>query len=190
MTTISNLSLKLKRVLKACSIVLFGLLLSGPILNAKHILQQGEVLYTGESLVSQNGKYSLSLQSDGNLVVYRDGAAAVWHTNSHNQGHAGNRKLTLQEDHNLVLYNSNDNGFVWSSGSQNKGHANMAFLVMQDDGNAVLYCGDEPIWCAWVYPEDSRWDTIKKDVKNLVKDAGTVAPIVLAPLGAPIYVMP
>ena len=43
-------------------------------------LRAGESLTTGQSITSTSGEYYLKMQSDGNLVLYRRGYVASWHT--------------------------------------------------------------------------------------------------------------
>ena len=47
-------------------------------------LQHGEKLRCGDSLTSKNGAYKLTLQEDGNLVLYA-GDEAVWSTSTNGQ---------------------------------------------------------------------------------------------------------
>jgi alpha-tubulin suppressor-like RCC1 family protein len=96
-------------------------------------------LNPGETLLSNNGRYRLIMQNDGNLVVYSP-SRALW--NSRTQGRAP-EFFTLQNDGNLVLYGKNIRAY-WTSNSQGKGGKT---LVMQDDGNLVLYTAqNRPVW--------------------------------------------
>jgi len=90
----------------------------------------GEI-YRGQSLISNDRKYGLYLQNDGNVVLYSNNIP-LW--NSGTSGTDGNR-FTLQADGNLVLYTKN-NQAIWSSGTAGKGTS--AFYV-QTDGNLVIY---------------------------------------------------
>lgn len=63
-------------------------------------LKSGAGLAAGQALVSKNGKYSLDLQGDGNLVIYRRAdMLPIWAT-----GTAAGSILAMQGDGNLVLY--------------------------------------------------------------------------------------
>lgn len=102
-------------------------------------LSAEQSLSPGESLQSPNGQFSLTLQDDGNLVLYA-GSDAVWATGTNGQPVA---RATMQADGNLVLYSSEGEA-VWASNTDgNPG----AYLVLQDDQNLVVYSTDNaPVW--------------------------------------------
>jgi Fibronectin type III domain len=103
-------------------------------------LWAGDQLAPGEELRSANGRYSLTMQEDGNLVVYADDGRPLWH--SRTWGQPGTR-VQLQPDGNLVAYAADDRS-AWHSATW--GHSDLR-LVMQDDGNLVLYADDgSPKW--------------------------------------------
>src|SRR6185312_9666983 len=95
-------------------------------------LYAGSVLYTGESLTSKNGNYTLTLQHDDNIVIYTTGGRAIWATHTNGKHIAD---LAMQNDGNLVAYNTSGRA-VWSSHTFRHGPSN---LVMQDDGNLIVY---------------------------------------------------
>jgi hypothetical protein len=102
-------------------------------------MEGGDALYAHQMLGSCEGRYTLTMQSDGNAVMYQNGAGAVWSTGTH--GTAGH-VLTMQSDGNLVLYTA-DGTPLWNSGTYgNPG----AVLRVQDDGNLVIYAGSTPLW--------------------------------------------
>ena len=107
--------------------------------DTEYILAPKEELAVKESIRSENGRYELVLQEDGNLVLYRSGGGVLWSTGTNNQ--VVNR-LVMQDDGNLVLYGPG-NRTVWSSGTF--GHPG-SYLVLQDDGNLVIYVPQAPIW--------------------------------------------
>ena len=45
-------------------------------------LLKGEKLERGQSLTSRNGAYTLTLQDDGNLVVYSPAGTPLWASNT------------------------------------------------------------------------------------------------------------
>lgn len=88
-------------------------------------------LTEGQELISEDGRFALAYQGDGNLVLYYEGQV-LWNTGTHGDG-AG--RLLMQMDGNLVMYAA-DGSAVWSTGT----HGNDgAWLLMQNDGNAVVY---------------------------------------------------
>lgn len=100
-------------------------------------LTEGQKLEKGGSLTSNNGAYTLTLQDDGNLVLYaRD--QAVWSTETNGQDVV---RAEVQTDGNFVLYTPDKP--VWHSDT--KGKKNVK-LVLQDDRNLVLYSGDHAAW--------------------------------------------
>ncbi|GAB3849585.1 cellulase family glycosylhydrolase [Dactylosporangium cerinum] len=115
--------------------------------NPSSRLNAGAQLTGGQSLTSPNGRFRLTMQSDGNLVIY-DNNAAIWATGTWNL--PADRKPTrvdMQSDGNLVLYN-NANQPAWASGSWGSGRVD-PFLEMQDDGNLVIYHnGRAPLWAS------------------------------------------
>lgn len=98
----------------------------------------GQQLTPGQRLNSDYGLYTLTLQADGNFVLYRRGFP-LWATNTQGKPVA---KAVMQNDGNLVLYDSQQHP-LWNSGTA--GHPR-AYLAVQDDGNVVIYDGDAPIW--------------------------------------------
>jgi len=63
-------------------------------------MRPGEVLNPGQSIVSANGRFRFIYQDDGNLVLYRDGAA-LWASLTDGRGVG---VCIMQADGNLVLY--------------------------------------------------------------------------------------
>jgi glucosylceramidase len=99
-------------------------------------LTTGQKLDRGQWLRSADGRYTLQMQTDGNLVVYNAAGAAVWANNRSGQ------YLIVQPDGNLVEYSAAGTA-VWSTSTVGSG-ANR--LVMQSDGNLVLYAPTRPVW--------------------------------------------
>jgi nucleoid-associated protein YgaU len=97
-------------------------------------LAGGSSLATGQSITSDNGKYKLELQADGNLVL--SGPTGVgWTSDTAGKGGA---HADMQADGNFVLYSA-DNGVVWRTDTADKPGAH---LVLQDDRNIVVYAAD------------------------------------------------
>jgi hypothetical protein len=108
-------------------------------------LLAGQRLASGQERVSANGRFRLTFQNDGNLVIY-DNGAAIWATNTWNLSAALKpTHADMQADGNLVLYND-ANQVAWSSNSWGSGRVN-PYLDMQNDGNAVIYHnGQSALW--------------------------------------------
>jgi LysM repeat protein len=100
-------------------------------------LTAGQKLGKGDSLTSNNGAYTLTLQEDGNLVLAARGEA-VWSTGTNGQG--GDR-AEVQGDGNFVLYAGDKP--IWHTDTKGKKDVK---LVVQDDRNIVLYSADGAAW--------------------------------------------
>ncbi|KZS73496.1 lectin [Mycobacterium kansasii] len=100
-------------------------------------LGEGQRLQRGQSLVSNNGAYTLTLQEDGNLVLAADGTP-VWATATDGQDVV---RAELQTDGNFVLYTPQRP--VWHSDTVG---SRSVRLVLQDDRNLVLCAADGPAW--------------------------------------------
>jgi nucleoid-associated protein YgaU len=100
-------------------------------------LTHGQKLVRGESLVSNNGAYTLTLQDDGNLVLAARGKA-LWSTSTNGQDVV---RAEVQPDGNFVLYTADKP--VWHSDTKGKKDVK---LVLQDDRNLVLYSSSGPAW--------------------------------------------
>ncbi|NYZ69130.1 lectin [Endozoicomonas sp. SM1973] len=94
-------------------------------------LLPGQKLEKGQQLVSEDKRYVLSLQHDGNLVLYVD-HRPLWASDT--AGIAVER-AEMQKDGNLVIYGY-DNKPVWASDTAGNPGSQ---LIMQNDGNAVIY---------------------------------------------------
>ncbi len=103
----------------------------------------------GARLTSQNGTYTLVMQTDGNLVLYNnvDGAGACWSA-AGAFGHRGD-VVTMQTDGNLVIYSSQTlpRSVIWASSTGNHSQQNY-FALVQNDGNFVIYTqdGSQVLW--------------------------------------------
>jgi hypothetical protein len=103
-------------------------------------LNPGNSLGVNESITSDDGRFTLIMQGDGNLVLYynKDGRA-LWATGT--DGHTISQAI-MQGDGNFVLYGPE--GAIWNAGTYgNPG----AWLIVQNDGNVVVYNIDShPLW--------------------------------------------
>lgn len=86
-----------------------------------------------------NNAFGLTMQGDGNVVVYRNGGQVVWATMTHTAGSS----LSTQPDGNVVVYAPNGRA-VWHTNTYGNP---AAVLKMQRDGNLVLYSSDgKALW--------------------------------------------
>ena len=110
--------------------------------GARNRLYGGEELRQTQELRSANGQYRLTLQTDGNLVLYKNGTQALW--SSRTSGKPQITRCAMQTDGNLVLYDANGQ-FYWAS--RTNGNITGKSLAMQDDGNLVMYdYYSNPVW--------------------------------------------
>jgi hypothetical protein len=104
------------------------------------VLTSGEQLSRGQSILSGDGRYEFTLQTDGNLVLY----SPVRFTWSSWTAGKGGTTLVMQSDGNLVLYSAT-NRPIWHSHTAGNGPSR---LIMQSDGNLVIYrySDNRPTW--------------------------------------------
>jgi hypothetical protein len=101
-------------------------------------LDPGQTMRAGDRRESANGRFTLVMQPDGNLVAYRNGAGAVWSAGT--SGTPG-AYVVNQTDGNVVVYGPTK--ALWSTRTAGKAGT---VLVMQDDGNVVAYAGGAAVW--------------------------------------------
>jgi hypothetical protein len=90
-----------------------------------------QTLLPDQALLSADGRYSVVMQTDGNLVEYTFGPRVVWASGTY--GHPGAR-LAMQADGNLVIYQGSTP--IWNTGTWGLGPS---FAVIQTDNNFVVY---------------------------------------------------
>ncbi|MFI9270794.1 ricin-type beta-trefoil lectin domain protein [Kitasatospora sp. NPDC052896] len=106
-------------------------------------ITSGSTVQSGAAVAWSHG--TLSMQADGNLVLYTTNNRAVWNTGTY--GHPG-AYLTMQTDGNLVLHSATGSALWYSGTYGNPG----AQAVMQNDGNLVIYTADgKAIWSTNTY---------------------------------------
>ena len=102
-------------------------------------LAANKELKTNQTITSNNLKYRLVMQEDGNLVLSDEKNATVWSTNTSGKPVT---KCVFQGDGNLVLYNE-ANQAQWASDTYDYGGAK---LILDDDGYLTLYHKGRPVW--------------------------------------------
>lgn len=123
--------LKIKRLLPLFLICLFSAI------NAlANNLGPNNTLQLGQSIKSSTGNYTLTMQIDGSLAMYRQDGTKRY-------GMANNGKYAvMQSDGNFVQYGSFD--ALWQTATA--GNPNSRIYV-QDDGNLVVYSATgTPLW--------------------------------------------
>ena len=106
------------------------------------VLLQGYELGFGQGLISQNKRFTLIMQQDGNLVLYKTAEwRAIWATSTVGQGGV---KTALQYDGNFVMYTALKFP-KWASGTNG---LRPCHLILQDDGNLVIYGDGNKIYWA------------------------------------------
>jgi outer membrane protein assembly factor BamB len=108
-------------------------------------LEMNARLQMGQELRSFNGRFSLSLYVDGNLVLYdHETNAPIWASNT-----AGRKAehLVMQEDGTLVLYAENGD-VLWASETASEQSGRLYRFQINDDGNMVILHDGFPIWAS------------------------------------------
>jgi hypothetical protein len=102
-------------------------------------LTQGQTLFVRQRLLSPNGRFLLTQQPSGNLVLYDNTGKGLWAS-----GRLGrNYRTVMQSDGNLVQYTPAHNT-VWATGTH---HTAATTATMQSDGNFVLYSSSgKAVW--------------------------------------------
>ena len=102
------------------------------------MLNPGEGLWPGQHRFSQDLRFELIYQTDGNLVLYQQGVP-IWNTQTiTSAGYAG-----MQTDGNFVIYWPSWVPYWATNTYGNPG----SHLVVQNDGNVVIYRSNgTPMW--------------------------------------------
>ncbi|MCZ8518397.1 MULTISPECIES: hypothetical protein [Paenibacillus] len=134
---------------------------------AKDTLFPGEKIRAGESLQSQNGRFTLVMQNDGNLVLYQDNSSAIWSVKTDNSMFEANTfgfdgQAYLEGDYPFykgVNWISSNYNWTERSGRVPSGTNYYGdFLVVQGDGNVVIYNTDNPndVYPVWASDTGGR----------------------------------
>lgn len=105
-----------------------------------HEMSYDDTLVTQQMMTSQDGRFTLVLQQDGNLVLYF-GATPLWATHTPS---GRSFYFRVQGDGNAVLYDINFQA-IWAT--HTLGHPG-AVLTLQNDGDLVLRdaAGTSVLW--------------------------------------------
>ncbi|HEY1905661.1 MAG TPA: hypothetical protein VGG91_06450 [Myxococcaceae bacterium] len=112
--------------------------------SSPFLAPNGSTLFTYDYM--QNGEYSLVMQGDCNLVLYRHwqqpGQIAPWASNT--AGRGTDCRAAFQGDGNLVIYKNSGTFAVWASNTANIGGY---YFVMNPDGSLVIAnSSGKPLW--------------------------------------------
>jgi hypothetical protein len=111
-------------------------------------LRADEFLRANERLVSQDGRYQLQYQGDGNLVLRKSDGKYLWDTETNGRPVG---RCIMQGDGNLVIYGPNGD-YIWDT--ETNGHSD-SVLVLQDDGNLVIYDANyRALWATYTLPPE------------------------------------
>jgi hypothetical protein len=100
------------------------------------VLGIGQVLLPGRSLVSPNGRYRLTFQTDAKLVLYNAGGP-LW--SSGNASGGGKAGACVIDTHGKLAIYAPGMHRLWCSDDRAEGADPTTRLVVQDDGNVVIY---------------------------------------------------
>lgn len=114
--------------------------ISGVSAGRPDTLYGGETMFAGYVLTSLDGRYTLNMQSDGNLVLRDPSGRAVWASGT--SGNTG-ADAEMQNDGNFVIYKPGHIA-IWATNTAGNSGAR---LVMQNDCNLVIYtASDQSRW--------------------------------------------
>jgi hypothetical protein len=110
-------------------------------------LTEGGQLTVNQTIVSNNGEYTLVMQTDGNLVLYSGWPSTpspVWASNTEwLQPGLRPTHAVMQNDGNFVLYNASGVPAFATATDNHPG----SYIVLQDDRNLVVYDPNAmPLW--------------------------------------------
>lgn len=106
----------------------------------RNTLLANESLMVEQFIKSNNKRYVLIMQGDGNLVLYdeRNGGVAIWYTDTYGKIGAA---VWMQADGNFVMYQNGK--ALWNTNTSNSFGA---IITLQDDGNLVIYLKGKALW--------------------------------------------
>jgi hypothetical protein len=118
------------------------------VVQTEGVLRTNQRLVAGQKMLSNDGRFTFTMQTDGNLVMYY-GTTPLWASNTYLSPGV---VVIMQTDGNLVIYDTNHSpvwatswepGFVFVPG---------AVLAIQNDGNLVIYASPTSgavDWTSW-----------------------------------------
>jgi len=119
-----------------------GFMKSNNIADRTGSISVGTSLYSCQQIVSANGAYILSVQTDGNLIIYSSNGSSTWSTGSGGRA-TSVYSLQYQANGNLLLTDSNNNT-IYSFITNNT--TTSTKLTLTNNGNLILYNGSNAVW--------------------------------------------
>ncbi|RKR76607.1 GH25 family lysozyme [Frondihabitans australicus] len=104
--------------------------------TASSTLAAGAKLTAGKSMTSSNGQFTLSMQSDGNLVLSGNGHV-MWYSHTSGSG----AYLTMQADGNLVIYSATGTA-LWKTSTTGTGGT----MVLSSSGQLQVTTSNGQVW--------------------------------------------
>merc|ERR1711924_49541 len=111
-------------------------------------------LMANGSLYSESGEYRMTMQGDGNLVLYNSNDEPLWASGTNGDYGA---HCILQKDGHFLIYTLDEDGrcscnpddCIWKTDIYGDEHDfKHGWVEMQDDGNFVQYNKHgTPLWC-------------------------------------------
>lgn len=96
--------------------------------SADDAIGPDHALFQGQSITSQNGAYTLWMQADGSLVMYRNANNTVRYSMAKHGNFA-----KMQLDGNFVEYTS-DGTWLWATHTETN-NGSLRILLIRDDGD-------------------------------------------------------
>lgn len=101
------------------------------------VISATNILSTGESW--KTNRIRMTMQQDGNLVVYNEDGKATWASMTFGEGHTAR----FQQDGNLVIHNGDDRP-IWAS--QTNGNPGAQLVLRKDGDVAITAPGGKVLW--------------------------------------------
>jgi surface antigen len=126
-------------------------------------LLSNQLLRTGESITSTSQAWSLTMRTDGNLVLASASGARKWASFTSGSGNTA----AMQTDGNFVVRDK-AGATLWSSKSSGAG----SFLRVLGTGNAAVYRGSAVTWAVTGGPGPQDWSCYSRATQNCISRFG------------------
>ena len=123
----------------------------------------GQVLRSGESIVSTSLAWQLTMRSDGNLVLASAAGVRAWATFTTGAGSTA----TMQTDGNFVVRNSRG-VTLWSTGTSGAG----SVVRVLGNANVAIYRSTTVTWAITGGPGPSSWKCYSRATQDCIERFG------------------